>query len=137
MIEYLNIKNHKALKHANIIDLGKINIICGKNNSGKTTILEALYLMPNPIRDVSYTIRDQKAVQILHYLHRTLNSEGYAFLFYNYISDFIELKTIYNGGKSHSLKFFKKDDEVILNSDLSTKNGRIEFKGGWMEYLRG
>ena len=41
MIEYLNIKNHKALKHANIIDLGKINIICGKNNSGKTTILEA------------------------------------------------------------------------------------------------
>lgn len=42
MIDYLRIKNHKALKYAQMMSLGKINVICGKNNSGKTTILEAL-----------------------------------------------------------------------------------------------
>ncbi|PKN70254.1 MAG: hypothetical protein CVU43_20275 [Chloroflexi bacterium HGW-Chloroflexi-5] len=42
MIEYLSAKNHKALKHAQLNELGRINIICGKNNSGKTSLLEAL-----------------------------------------------------------------------------------------------
>ena len=42
MITYLTAQNHKALKQAQLNDLGKINIICGRNNSGKTTLLEAL-----------------------------------------------------------------------------------------------
>ncbi len=42
MINYLSAKNHKALQKAYFNNLGKINIICGKNNSGKTTLLEAL-----------------------------------------------------------------------------------------------
>lgn len=42
MIKYLNIKKHKALVHAQLTGLGNINVICGKNNSGKTTVLEAL-----------------------------------------------------------------------------------------------
>ena len=40
--EHLKLKNHKGLKEAVLNDLGKINIICGKNNSGMTTILEAV-----------------------------------------------------------------------------------------------
>lgn len=42
MINSLVIQNHKALKRAEMMGLGNINVICGKNNSGKTTILEAL-----------------------------------------------------------------------------------------------
>lgn len=42
MITYLIAKNHKALKQAQLNDLGRINIICGRNNSGKTTLLESL-----------------------------------------------------------------------------------------------
>lgn len=44
MNEFSNLKviSHKALKHCLIENLGKINIICGKNNSGKTTLLEAI-----------------------------------------------------------------------------------------------
>ncbi len=42
MIEYLSAKNHKALKYAQLNELGRINIICGRNNSGKTSLLEAL-----------------------------------------------------------------------------------------------
>ncbi|WP_304511741.1 ATP-dependent nuclease [Desulfobacula sp.] len=42
MIKYLTLKNHKALNSVNLNNLGHINIICGKNNSGKTTLLEAM-----------------------------------------------------------------------------------------------
>jgi 5S rRNA maturation endonuclease (ribonuclease M5) len=43
MIQYLKIPTTKALKETQLLDLGKINVICGKNNSGKTTLLEAIY----------------------------------------------------------------------------------------------
>lgn len=42
MINYLRVKGHKGITSVNLNDLGQINIICGKNNSGKTSILEAL-----------------------------------------------------------------------------------------------
>lgn len=42
MYEYIKVKNHKGLKELILKKLGKINILCGKNNSGKTSILEAL-----------------------------------------------------------------------------------------------
>lgn len=43
MIQYLKIPTTKGLRETSLIDLGKINVICGKNNSGKTTLLEAVY----------------------------------------------------------------------------------------------
>lgn len=42
MYSYLKAKNHKGISEIKLEDLGHINIICGKNNSGKTSILEAL-----------------------------------------------------------------------------------------------
>lgn len=42
MIKHLNIKKHKAHVTPQKIEIGHINVLCGKNNSGKTTILEAL-----------------------------------------------------------------------------------------------
>lgn len=42
MFRYLKAKNHKGVSELKIEELGHINIICGKNNSGKTSILEAL-----------------------------------------------------------------------------------------------
>lgn len=42
MIKHLKLKKHKALISQQKINVGHINVICGKNNSGKTTVLEAL-----------------------------------------------------------------------------------------------
>lgn len=42
MIRFLKAKNHKGISEVTLSNLGHINIICGKNNSGKTSILEAL-----------------------------------------------------------------------------------------------
>lgn len=42
MIEHLRLKEHKALKVGDLTRLGKVNVICGINNSGKTTLLERI-----------------------------------------------------------------------------------------------
>ena len=41
-ISNVRLKQHKALKVGDLVRLGKINVICGTNNSGKTTLLEKL-----------------------------------------------------------------------------------------------
>lgn len=43
MLEYLKVKNYKGvISDVELCELGHINVLCGKNNSGKTSILEAI-----------------------------------------------------------------------------------------------
>jgi len=42
MIQYLKAKDHKGVKIVLLENLGKINVLSGRNNSGKSSILEAL-----------------------------------------------------------------------------------------------
>ena len=42
MLKSLEIKNFRSLKDFHVSKLGKVNLIVGKNNSGKSTVLEAL-----------------------------------------------------------------------------------------------
>lgn len=42
MIKSLEIKNFRSLENLQVARLGRINLIVGKNNSGKSTVLEAL-----------------------------------------------------------------------------------------------
>lgn len=44
MLDSLDIKNYRNLKELRINSLGRINLITGKNNTGKSTILEAIAL---------------------------------------------------------------------------------------------
>ena len=41
-IKYIDIHKFKGIKDINIYDMKSINIFVGDNNSGKTTILEAI-----------------------------------------------------------------------------------------------
>ncbi len=47
MIKQLEIKNYRTLKNLKLADLGRINLITGKNNTGKSSLLEALSLCIN------------------------------------------------------------------------------------------
>jgi len=44
MLNSIKIQNYRNLKHLDIEKLGRVNLIIGKNNTGKTSLLEALYL---------------------------------------------------------------------------------------------
>ena len=44
VLDSLEIKNFRAFKHLKIEKLGRVNLIVGKNNIGKSSVLEALWL---------------------------------------------------------------------------------------------
>ena len=41
-LRHIKLKAHKGLKEVTLLRLEKINVICGPNNSGKTTVLECV-----------------------------------------------------------------------------------------------
>lgn len=45
MFHSLSIRGYRGFKHLNVGALGCVNLLVGKNNSGKTSVLEALYLL--------------------------------------------------------------------------------------------
>ena len=45
MLKHLQIRNFRGFNNLNINQLSTINLIAGKNNSGKTSLLEALFLL--------------------------------------------------------------------------------------------
>jgi hypothetical protein len=47
MLRDLTIQNYRAFKDFTIDGLARVNLIVGKNNSGKTSFLEAVYLLAN------------------------------------------------------------------------------------------
>ncbi|MGB9806841.1 MAG: ATP-dependent nuclease [Thermoproteota archaeon] len=110
MIKRLEIRNFRGVKEGNI-ELAPLTILLGPNNSGKTTILEALFLAPNPFRAVPYGV-SKSAVEIVHWMHKTLESEGYAFLFHNYVEKFAEIKC-----DDYLLKFYNEGREILVVSN--------------------
>jgi AAA15 family ATPase/GTPase len=45
MLDSLKIQNYKVLKSFDIAHLGRLNLIVGKNNSGKSTLLECIRIL--------------------------------------------------------------------------------------------
>lgn len=48
MIEYITIKNFRAISESRVEGFTELNIFVGKNNSGKSTLLEALAMLIDP-----------------------------------------------------------------------------------------
>ncbi len=120
MIEKLKITNFRGIKDGEI-ELAPVTILLGANNSGKSTILEALFLAPNPFREVPYGIRDPTAFSVVHLMHETLDSVGYAFLLYNYTTNQAELSYKVDG-ENYVLLFTKN----APNIDVSTGKQKTE-----------
>jgi AAA15 family ATPase/GTPase len=48
MLKSLKIKNFRCFEEFNLPQLGRVNLLMGKNNSGKTSVLEALHILNSP-----------------------------------------------------------------------------------------
>lgn len=62
MINLLSIENFRSHKHAELKNCGRVNILLGKNNAGKTAVLEAILILcfpPNP-REVLTLLNEQR-----------------------------------------------------------------------------
>ncbi|MYE27044.1 MAG: AAA family ATPase, partial [Chloroflexi bacterium] len=49
MYKSFRVKNFRCFKDLQINDLGRVNLIAGQNNTGKTALLEAMYLFTKPL----------------------------------------------------------------------------------------
>lgn len=76
MLKSLEIKNFRILEDFHVSKLGRVNLIVGKNNSGKSTVLEALRIYAGNAQrglleeiaeghDEAYRLRENE--QIKHY----------------------------------------------------------------------
>lgn len=63
MIKDIEISNFRCFEHTKIEDFERVNLIGGKNNSGKTALLEAIFLYsypyPRSIIEIREAIRDE------------------------------------------------------------------------------
>jgi len=130
MIKKLKLHNFRGIKNGEI-ELDNLTILLGSNNSGKTTILEALFLAPNPLRDVPYS--PSTAVTVLHELHKTLESQGYAFLLYKYASD----EAIIQWNEQDYLKMIATENEIYLETNKATRIFKkvIEYQGREIQHF--
>lgn len=117
MIRRLILKNFKGIKNADI-ELEPLSIFIGSNNSGKTSILEALYLAPNPVRRAPYIINGQSAsaLRVLHYMHETLESKGYMFLMNDYFSKNMKIMCFLDDKIWYDLAFQIQGDGILIKS---------------------
>jgi len=115
MIRTLRLKNFRGIKEGEI-SFEPLTILLGPNNAGKTTILEALFLAPNPLRPTPYLIPYNQAIVIVNSLHETLDSKGFASLLYNYSSDNAKIECEIDGN-TQSLNLARFRDQIYLTSD--------------------
>ncbi len=125
MIKTLELKNFRGIKEGKI-ELAPMTILIGPNNSGKTTILEALFLAPNPFREVPYQHPGITAVEVIYQLHQTLESKGYLFLLRNYASNEAEIKC-----DEKILHFIKQNGEILIaTNQLLSDLPKVEEREG-------
>ena len=64
MYKSFRVKNFRCFKDLQINDLGRVNLIAGKNNTGKTALMEALFLQTKPIKSgVLASIQDWRDIK--------------------------------------------------------------------------
>lgn len=96
----------------------------GGNNSGKTTVLEALFLAPNPFRRVPYDYGEE-AIRMLQVLHKTLDSMNYEFIFNNYITEEAVIQC-----NDYLLRFIKDRNLIhVVTNREDIKHSRVTIKG--------
>jgi AAA15 family ATPase/GTPase len=113
-LKWLEVENFRAFRHVKIDDFADINVFIGRNNTGKSTLLEAIYL--NLTKGKGDILRRKSIRFIFHrrgvYLTRTDDIDAcLSYLFYNY--KIRNIKFISNFGQYGFKLLF--EDEISEN----------------------
>ena len=125
MLNSLNIKNFRILKALKINSLGRVNLITGKNNTGKSTILEAIaiYAYKGDYDFVYQLLKERGEISDRINTNTNItdaNMRTFSSLFYNRNIDFDDEDVISIGESDEdciSLKFVKYVEELQRDED--------------------
>jgi len=121
----LTLKNFRGIKEGSL-EFKRVNIMIGGNNSGKTTVLESLFLAPNPLRYVPYGV-SKSAVGVLNDVHSTLNSAANISLFHGYTGDLASITMSHESG-TVSTEFHTQGDRI----EVLIKEGERCYRAGYL-----
>ncbi len=112
MLDSLQIKNFRSLKDFQVSRLGHVNLIVGKNNSGKSSVLEALRIFAgNAQRNLLEQIAAEHNEK--YRLHDTESIEN---------GDYLPFEDLFTGRKFPN----SDDDAISIGSISGTETLRIE-----------
>lgn len=146
LLDSLEIKGYRCFEHLTIEKLGRVNLIVGKNNVGKTALLEALWIYSNrgnlnllfglvdlreelPIsrmvalginhtgRDVKHLFYNRPSVNTFPSFSISFAQEQHKLLVH--VEKPQILKIEFEGKELHQLPLSQKNDEIPLSNDIS------------------
>lgn len=95
MLKSIEIKNYRNLRHVSIERLGRVNLIIGKNNAGKTSLLESLrILLQSGFDDIVERILIARQERYKSFRELSIQIEELAGLFYGREGGFREEEKI-------------------------------------------
>ncbi|MFN8345124.1 MAG: AAA family ATPase [Spirosomataceae bacterium] len=124
MLNSLEIRNYRNLKQLKIDKLGRVNLIVGKNNTGKSSVLEALNIYGSKIEiNVINSILDRRQENCLE------NETSDVSSFYTHIF----LKNIFTNQNTDSTIHIGDDKNFI---DISLTGLKVDFEDILLEIKR-
>ena len=152
MFERVAFKDFRGIGEGDV-KLWPFTLLVGKNNSGKTTLLEALYLAPNPFRPIfgePVPVKSGRdtALHCLAYMHESLDAEGFGFLIRDYVAEKSLIRYFLERDRSPELVFmrdrdvrsrievsyvFKSEKKLLGFLNLSSNYAEIKINGPLLE----
>ncbi len=140
MLKSLYIQNYRIFKEFSIENLGRINLIVGKNNSGKSCLLEALYIYaqnasPSVLRSIIRNRGEEWEVMRQYRNNQQIAAESpFRHLFYGYKlpgigTDSIEIGPLHNLEERIKLR-------VTAYQTIDTDEGRTFTKVDNIELIQ-
>jgi len=127
-LENITIHQFRGLRDLELKDLGHINLLVGINNSGKTSVLEALSIYCHPL-DIRVWLSTARQREQEYRISRTPSLDALQWLFeHDSLSDREKLKTgtiSISGSGSFAVKQMKATYEEIEGMFVSEKRRRL------------
>src|SRR5208282_5188683 len=145
MIESVNITNFRGFPTLEVSNLRKINLLVGKNSSGKSAFLEAIFLASGSVAALAvFTLRATRRMGS-NQITRPTDAQTYRGLWEDLFFDFkekrISIKVIgdpvsdsrqlwidYTRSQAQELPFGKQDTSSAMNLEQITAMPQIEFR---------
>ena len=130
-IRSLNIKNFKSIRHMEIDDVENCLILVGKNNTGKTVVLDAIRAMAGNYHVKEMDFNQKKQNIIFHVTLEITNDDLHQFHNYGRVSN---LKNYKNWMKDFQKKLPSFKDGMLEFSCIINQKGTVRYEDGFKKH---